>query len=180
MALVRRPSLLAVGLLTLAMAGAPGRLGHAEAQLATPPSMPSAHVWVSTPDGTHRMDDWGTVAFHRGGSSKLTITVDPSLRYQRWTGSGRPSPTRRPRCSTALDPATRDATMRDLFVTRRDCRSCASRSVRRTSSTARTTPSTTCRPGRPTTRSTHFSIDHDKAEILPLLRQALALNPTSR
>ena len=116
MALVRRPSLLAVGLLTLAMAGAPGRLGHAEAQLATPPSMPSAHVWVSTPDGTHRMDDWGTVAFHRGGSSKLTITVDPSLRYQQMDGFGASITDSSASVLYSLDRATRDATMSDLFV----------------------------------------------------------------
>ena len=111
MAVVRRPSLLAVGLLTLAMAGTPGRLGLAEAQLASAPSTPAAHVWVSTPDGTHRMADWGTVAFHRGGSSRLTITVDPSLRYQQMDGFGASITDSSASVLYSLDRATRDATM---------------------------------------------------------------------
>ena len=176
MAHVRRPSLLAVGLLTLAMAGAPGRLGHAEAQLAAPPSMPSAHVWVSTPDGTHRMDDWGTVAFHRGGSSKLTITVDPSLRYQQMDGFGASITDSSASVLYSLDRATRDATMSDLFVGNRISflrqPIGASDFVDGPHFTYDDLP-----PGQTDYALEHFSIDHDKQQILPLLRQALALNP---
>src|SRR4029450_8062565 len=69
----RRPRAAARALVVAALLipwplGGPGRLGLAEAQAATQSSMPAAHVWISTPDGTHRMDDWGSVAFHRGGS----------------------------------------------------------------------------------------------------------------
>src|SRR4051812_12158624 len=39
------------------------------------PSRPVAHVWVTTPDGSERMHDRGTVAFTKGGSHRLTITV---------------------------------------------------------------------------------------------------------
>ena len=53
----------------------------------------------------------------------------------------------------------------------------ADRRLATSSPTARTTPTTTCRPGRPTTPQRHFSIAHDQAQILPLLRQAEALNP---
>ena len=42
------------------------------------PALPSAHVWVTTPDGSLRMSDRGSVAFHAGGSTALTITVDQS------------------------------------------------------------------------------------------------------
>ena len=38
----------------------------------------AAHVWVTTPDGAMKMADRGTVPFRAGGSSQLTITVDPS------------------------------------------------------------------------------------------------------
>src|SRR4029450_3969218 len=86
MAPVHRLPPLAVGILTLVTIGTYGWVDHAEARAATQVSMPTAHVWVSTPDGAHRMDDSGSVAFHRGGSSKLTITVDPRLRYARMAG----------------------------------------------------------------------------------------------
>src|SRR5689334_4831767 len=52
------------------------------------PSRPVARVWVTTPDGSERMHDRGTVPFTKGGSHRLTITVDPSLRYQRMDGVG--------------------------------------------------------------------------------------------
>ena len=176
MAVVRRPSLLAVGLLTLAMAGTPGRLGLAEAQLASAPSTPAAHVWVSTPDGTHRMADWGTVAFHRGGSSRLTITVDPSLRYQQMDGFGASITDSSASVLYSLDQATREATMSDLFVGNRI-------SLLRQpigSSDFVDGPHYTyddMPPGQSDFALEHFSIDHDMLQILPLLRQALALNP---
>ena len=49
---------------------------------------PSAHVWVTTPDGALKLSDQGTVAFHPGGSNLLTVTVDPSRGYQRMDGFG--------------------------------------------------------------------------------------------
>ena len=119
------------------------------------PQPPRAHVWVTTPDGAERMHDRGTVSFAPGaGSDRLTITVDPSLRYQKMDGFGASITDSSASVLSELDPATRDATMRDLFVRPTGCRSCGSRSAPPTSSTARTTPSTTCLPARPTTRST--------------------------
>src|SRR6478672_4165665 len=48
-----------------------------------PPTSPQARVWVTTPDGAEQMHDRGTVPFAEGAaSSQLTITVDPSHRYQ--------------------------------------------------------------------------------------------------
>ena len=49
---------------------------------------PSARVWVTTPDGAERMRDRGSVAFEPGGSDALTISVDPSRRYQAMEGFG--------------------------------------------------------------------------------------------
>jgi len=96
---------------TIVVAGPPG---HA----APPQPPPRAHVWVTTPDGVERMDDRGTVAFAQGaGSDRLTITVDPSLRYQTMDGFGASITDSSASVLSELDPATRDATMRDLFVT---------------------------------------------------------------
>ena len=82
------------------------------------PQPPRAHVWVTTPDGAERMHDRGTVAFAPGaGSDRLTITVDPSLRYQKMDGFGASITDSSASVLSELDPATRNATMRDLFVT---------------------------------------------------------------
>src|SRR5690348_10194942 len=83
-----------------------------------PPQPPRAHVWVTTPDGSELMHDRGTVAFANGAAGdQLTITVDPSLRYQTMDGFGASITDSSASVLMELDPATRDATMRDLFVT---------------------------------------------------------------
>ena len=89
----------------------------AEAGPPTAPPAPRAQVWVTTPDGTQRLADRGTVPFTKGSSDKLTITVDPSLRYQRMDGFGASITDSSASVLMDLDPATRDATMRDLFAT---------------------------------------------------------------
>src|SRR3954451_2189554 len=103
---------LAVGLL----AGGVGVAVAAPGQSAAPP-VPAAHVWVTTPDGSEQMHDRGTVPFQTGASDRLTITVDPSLRYQTMDGVGASITDSSASVLMELDPATRGATMRDLFVT---------------------------------------------------------------
>ena len=126
-----------------------------------------------------QMADQGNVAstFHHGGSSALTITVDPSRTYQRMDGFGASITDSSASVLYRLDKRTRDATMADLFRDATGCRSCASRWAPRTSSTARTTPTTTSRPARPTTACATSPSRTTSKQILPLLRQALALNP---
>jgi glucosylceramidase len=144
---------------------------------AAPPRAPRAHVWVTTPDGVERMHDRGTVAFAQGaGSDRLTITVDPSLRYQTMDGFGASITDSSASVLSELDPDTRNATMRDLFVT--DGLSFLRQPIG--SSDFVDGPHYTfddMPPGQTDYALNHFSIDHDRAEILPLLRQALALNP---
>lgn len=82
----RTSALLVTVATTLALLPAAGTAGAA----ARPPQedAPQARVWVTTPDGTAKLSDQGTVAFHRGGPTALTITVDPSRTYQRLEGFG--------------------------------------------------------------------------------------------
>jgi glucosylceramidase len=172
MALVRRTPLL-VALPLVAMIGVPGVAGAQEDSAQT---TPSAHVWVSTPDGAQRMADHGTVSFHRGGSQKLTITVDPTLRYQRMDGFGASITDSSASVLYSLDQATRDSTMRDLFAgnqisfLRQPIG--ASDFVDGPHYTYDDVPA-----GQTDFALEHFSIDHDKSQILPLVRQARALNP---
>ena len=63
-------------------------IGVALAAAAPAGASPAAHVWVTTPDGARRWATGARVAFHPGGSDALTITVDPSRRYQTMDGFG--------------------------------------------------------------------------------------------
>jgi glucosylceramidase len=140
---------------------------------------PEAHVWVTTPDGALKLADRGAVPFERGGSGALTITVDPSRRYQVMDGFGASITDSSAHVLARLGEPARDAAMRSLFsprdgnglsVLRQPIG--ASDFVAGDHYTYDDMP-----PGETDYGMRHFSIEHDRAEILPLLRQALALNP---
>ena len=140
---------------------------------------PTAHVWQTTPDGATKMSDRGSVAFHRGDSDALTISLDPSRRYQTMEGFGASITDSSAHVLARLDKRTRDATMRSLF-SREDGDGLsflrqpmgASDFVAGDHYTYDDLPA-----GQTDYEMRRFSIAHDRAEILPLLRQALALNP---
>jgi glucosylceramidase len=163
-----------VAALVAAGAGVTG-VAAAPAGQGVPPA-PAAHVWVTTPDGSEQMQDRGTVPFTVGGSDRLTITVDPSLHYQTIDGVGASITDSSASVLMELDPATRDATMRDIFVS--DRLSFLRQPIG--SSDFVDGPHYTyddVAPGETDLDLSEFSIAHDQAEILPLVRQALALNP---
>ncbi len=140
------------------------------------PALPSAHVWITTPDGTQRMHDAGAVAFRQGASANLTVTVDPSRVYQRMDGFGASITDSSASVLYRLDPLQRDAAMRDLFGTDRLSLlrqpMGASDFVDGPFYTYDDLPAGSTDYGM-----RHFSVEHDRQQILPLLRQALALNP---
>ena len=139
------------------------------------PALPSAHVWITTPDGTQRMHDAGAVAFWQGASATLTVTVDPSRVYQRMDGFGASITDSSASVLYRLGPQQRDAAMRDLFGTDRLS---LLRQPMGASDLARTQYSYDDLPAGSTDYGMrHFSVEHDRQQILPLLRQALALNP---
>src|SRR3954463_9853396 len=122
------------------------------------------------------MHDRGTVPFQTGASDRLTITVDPSLRYQTMDGVGASITDSAASVLMELDPATRAATMRDLFVT--DGLAFLRQPIG--SSDFVNGPHYTfddVAPGETDYDLSQFSIAHDEAQILPLIRQALALHP---
>jgi glucosylceramidase len=180
--IVRRTAALLVALATtLALLPAAASAGAASAAAARRPhpDVPQARVWLTTPDGTAKLSDQGTVAFRRGGSAALTITVDPSRSYQRMVGFGASITDSSAQVLYRLDPATRAATMRDLFspsvgdglaVLRQPMG--ASDFVEGDHYTYDDLPA-----GQTDYALEHFSVAHDQSQILPLLREALALNP---
>jgi glucosylceramidase len=142
----------------------------------SPAAASSARVWVTTPDGAEKMHDRGTVDFHPGGSSALTVSVDPSRRYQSMDGFGASITDSSARVLYRLSKPQRAAAMRSLFAD--DKLSFlrqpmgASDFVEGPHYTYDDVPA-----GKTDYRLRHFSIAHDRKQILPLLRRALALNP---
>jgi len=140
---------------------------------------PAARVWVTSPDRAELMHDRGTVAFGTGPSGELTITVDPSRTYQSMDGFGASITDSSAAVLYRLDPAAREQAMRSLFDPTRGIGVSALRQPIG-SSDFTDEPHYTyddMPPGQTDFALAHFSIAHDRAQILPLLRRARALNP---
>jgi glucosylceramidase len=149
-------------------------LGVAAPAAAAPP--PTAHAWMTTPDGAMKMSDRGSVPFRPGGSDALTISVDPSRRYQTMEGFGASITDSSAHVLAGLDRPARNAAMRSLFAT--DRLSFLRQPIGASDFVAGPHYTYDDLPaGRTDYRMRRFSVAHDRAEILPLLRQALALNP---
>jgi glucosylceramidase len=136
----------------------------------------SAHVWVTSPDGALKMADRGSAAFAPGGSGELTVSVDPSRVYQRMDGFGASITDSSAHVLYRLDSRHRAAAMRDLFAA--DKLSFLRQPMG--SSDFVDGPHYTyddMPAGGTDYGMRHFSIQHDRKQILPLLRTALALNP---
>src|SRR4051794_2116590 len=137
---------------------------------------PSAHVWLTTIDRSMQLTDRGSVDFAPGGSGELTVTVDPSRTYQRMDGFGASITDSSAHVLYRLDSKHRAATMRDLFAT--DKLSFLRQPMGSSDFVAGPPYTYADMPaGETDYRMHHFSIQHARKQILPLLRTALALNP---
>jgi glucosylceramidase len=135
------------------------------------------HAWLTTGDRANLLAQQPDGALGPPAADAPTITVDPTRRYQRIEGLGA-SITDSSAHLLARSPY-RDAVMRDLFDPRRGLGLSylrqpigASDFVAGAHYTYDDVPA-----GQTDFALRHFSIAHDRAEILPLLRQARALNP---
>jgi glucosylceramidase len=79
------------------------------------PAPVTAHVWVTTPDGTDKLTPMAPVSFGSATPSAPTIVVDPTLTYQRMQGFGGAITDSSATVLYRLSPAVRAATMRSLF-----------------------------------------------------------------
>jgi len=153
--------------------------------LAIPPASPAAaapvssrvHVWLTTGDKANLLTEQPRDVLGDPVGGAPSIEVDPAQRFQKMAGFGA-SITDSSARLIATSPH-RDAIMRDLFDPRRGLGLSylrqpigASDFVAGDHYTYDDVPA-----GQTDYRLRHFSIDHDRAEILPLLRQARALNP---
>ncbi|HEX4719062.1 MAG TPA: glycoside hydrolase family 30 beta sandwich domain-containing protein [Thermoleophilaceae bacterium] len=140
-------------------------------------SSAAPRAWMTTGDQKNLLTEQSQSAFGAPVQGDPTITVDPSQTFQRIEGFGA-SITDSSAHLLAASPY-RDQIMRDLF----DPKSGLGLSYLRQPMGASdfvAGPHYTyddLSPGQTDFGMRHFSIAHDRAQILPLLRQARALNP---
>jgi glucosylceramidase len=139
----------------------------------------SAHVWITTPDGSLKMSDQATVTFGSTAPTVPTVVVDDSRTFQTMSGFGGSITDSSAVVLYRLSPAAREATMRDLFdPVHGDGLSFLRQPVGASDFVAAWAYTYDDRPpGQTDYAQRHFSIAHDKAQILPLLRRAKQLNP---
>jgi glucosylceramidase len=175
--------LLSVGILTALGVAASGT-APARAAGGSPPA-PAARLWITTPDGADKLTYQGTVPFSsaQGGAPGVpTAVVDPTLEYQVMQGFGGAITDSSASVLYTLPPQQRASVMASLFspVTgdgldylRQPVG--ASDFVTTAAYTYDDLPA-----GQTDYGMRKFSVSHDQAQILPLLREARALNPALR
>ena len=183
----RRLGLVTIGVIAVATAVTTGAMavatavttGLAAPGIAVQTAQPSASVWLTTPDGAYRMSDRGQAPFHFGGSKSLTITVDPSRSYQTMDGFGASITDSSAHVLYTLEAKVRDGAMRDLFSPSQGDGLSVLRQPMGASDFVAGGFYTydDMAAGQTDYGMRHFSIAHDQRQILPLLRQALRLNP---
>ena len=180
---LRRPSL-ALGAaaasslaMLLGIMGAPSAQARAEGGGGQ--SSPQVNVWITTANGQQKLSRQAPVAFSTHPPADLTVTVDPTRTFQAMTGFGGSLTDSSAAVLYSLSPSARDAAMHLLFdpatgdgldFLRQPIG--ASDFVATQAYTYDDLP-----PGQTDYAQQHFSVAHDEAQILPLLRAAERINP---
>ena len=172
----RRVVFLGIGILTALSAIASGITA---ARASAGPAAAEARVWMTTADGTDKLTYVGTADFSSAPSSVPTVVVDPTLTYQTMQGFGGAITDSAASVLYTLPATQRAAVMSSLFnpVTG-DGLDYLRQPIG--GSDFVTTAAYTyddVASGQTDYGMQKFSIAHDQAQILPLLRQARALNP---
>ncbi len=149
---------------------------------ASAPSDPSAapsaaHVWVTTPDGRQRLADGGTVPLVADPGTPADVVVDDRETRQPFAGVGASLTGSSATVLRAMPDGDRDALMRDLFT--RD--GIGLSVLRQPLGASDFSPGQGSYddqpPGRTDPGLDGFSLGSDGTDVVPLLRQAAALNP---
>ena len=139
----------------------------------------TARVWLTTVDRSSLLAEQAPVSFGTGTSTNPTIVVDPEVSYQSVDGFGASITDSAAAVLYRLPPAQRDEAMRRLFdpVTGIGV-SFLRQPVGSSDFTAASAHYTydDVPPGETDFGLRRFSIAHDEAQILPLLRRARQLN----
>jgi glucosylceramidase len=148
---------------------------------AEPDAPPPVSVWVTTAnDRTMQLDQQPSVQFGTEASTHQTIVVDPETTYQTMDGFGASLTDSSAAVLSSLPQERRDEVMRSLFDPEEGIGvSVLRQPIGSSDFTAEDEHYTydDVAPGRTDFPLRRFSIAHDEAQILPLLRQAKQLNP---
>ncbi|HEY3483021.1 MAG TPA: glycoside hydrolase family 30 beta sandwich domain-containing protein [Streptomyces sp.] len=142
---------------------------------------PGVRQWVTDAHTTGARLDTATAVSTTSAAADTTVHVDPGLRFQDVTGFGASITDSSATVLYRLDKRHRDALMTQLFSPGGGNGFSMLRQPIGASDFATSDYSFDDMPaGRTDYGLAHFSIAHDTARILPLLRQAEALNPRLR
>jgi len=143
------------------------------------PASPSAHVWITTPDGQNKLTDSGSVPFAKTAPGYQTVIVDPTRKFQTMTGFGGSLTDSSAALLAGLSASQRDVAMHQLFDPRTgDGLNFLRQPIGASDFVADAAYTYDDLPaGHTDYLQRHFSIAHDEKAILPLLRQALKINP---
>lgn len=134
----------------------------------------TAHVWITTADGSRKLADGGEIPFDTGPQA-TDIRVHPDQVSQRFTGAGASVTEASASLINDLPSGTRDSLLRSLFSRAGDGigLNYLRQPLGSTDFNSGSFYTYEDTPGQ-------FSIARDQQEILPVLQQALAVNPTIR
>ncbi|MEE4546351.1 RICIN domain-containing protein [Streptomyces sp. V4-01] len=166
---------LAAGTASLAALG----LSGAFASSAQAANGPTISAWITTPDRAQLLTPGQTTTLGTGTSQSHTITVDPSQTYQSVDGFGASITDSSASLLAGLPSAQRDSVMASIFSPTSGIGMSMLRQPLGSSDfvngpfyTYDDLPS-----GQSDPTLAHFSIAHDQARIIPLIKQAISLNP---
>jgi glucosylceramidase len=165
---------------TAANAAVPAPTNPPNPAVATsPPAHPTTvHEWLTTP-GVETPTDASLPLNDTVTKTPVTVHVDPNVRFQQVSGFGAAITDSSAHVLYGLTPENRDTVMRNLF----DPKSGAGINFLRQPigasdfAVGQDYSYDDLPAGQTDYQLRHFSIAHDQEQILPLLRQALKLNP---
>jgi glucosylceramidase len=142
-------------------------------------SSPPVNVWITTADGQQKLAKQAPVAFSPSPPADLTATIDPTRTFQTMTGFGGSITDSSAVVLDSLSPSARNAALHLLFdPATGDGLDFLRQPIGASDFTATQDYTFDDLPAGQTDYSQrHFSIAHDEAQILPLLRAAEKINP---
>lgn len=139
-------------------------------------------VWVTSGDQSKLLSREKDVAFTAAKPAGIVIDVDPRVRYQEMVGFGAAiTDASAWLIQTRMNPQQRAALMQDLFGRAPGIGLSFTRLTIGASDFSRTHYSFDDMPaGQTDPALAHFSIDPNRADVLPVVKDALAINPKLR
>lgn len=141
---------------------------------------PPVHVYLTTPYGEKQLERQPDARFTKNASAApLTVDLKPDERYQRIRGFGASLTDSSTWLLSKLPAPKRKAVLQKLFDPKTGADFNVVRVPMGASDFTASGPYSydDMPPGQTDPTLAHFSIDHDRAYVIPVIREALAINP---